>query len=98
LRSIVPVNHASITAVAICGLVTIRAVGALVYTLAILGLGPPAPTRLRRSNSILVLLRFPGISSIGVVSSRAFAIVTFDAAVCVRIAARERARRKHQQS
>jgi len=83
---------------AIGGLVTIFTVGTLVYTLAILGLGPPASARLRRSNTILVPIRFPGVSGIGVVSSRMFAIVTFDAAVGVRIAARERARRKHQQS
>lgn len=46
----------STTVVAVCALVTVFAVGALIYALTIFGLGVSAFAGLRRSNSILVRL------------------------------------------
>jgi uncharacterized membrane protein len=49
-------NRFSITSVVICCLVTILAVGTLIYALTIFGFGFRSCARLRRSDSILVLL------------------------------------------
>jgi len=56
LLTVVLPTHTSITAVAVCGLVTIFAVGALIYAPAIFGLGFPSRARVRRIHSILILL------------------------------------------
>jgi hypothetical protein len=66
---------------AVCCLVTIFAVGALIYALTIFSRGFPASAGLRRSNSILVSLRFPGVSSIGVILAGMLSIVAHDVTV-----------------
>jgi hypothetical protein len=67
--------------VAICRLVAIFAVGALIYSLPIFSLGSSSSAGLRRRYPVLIFFRLPSVPGTGVIAPGLFSIAAHGAAI-----------------